>query len=61
MSKINWKSSILNKRKTMKDAISNLEKGMNRISLIADDAGNLVGTITDGDIRRAILANLPLY
>lgn len=60
MSKINWKSSILNKSETMKDAISNLEKGMNRISIIVDDAGKLVGTITDGDIRRAILSNLSM-
>lgn len=60
MSKINWKSSILNKSETMKDAISNLEKGMNRISIIVDDEGKLVGTITDGDIRRAILANLSM-
>jgi dTDP-glucose pyrophosphorylase len=44
----------------MKDAISNLEKGMNRISIIVDDEGKLVGTITDGDIRRAILANLSM-
>jgi len=44
----------------MKSAINNLENGKSRIALVVDDKGKLIGTITDGDIRRAILANLPM-
>ena len=60
MSNINWKSSILNYKEDMKSAINNLENGKSRIALVVDDKGKLIGTITDGDIRRAILANLPM-
>lgn len=60
MNKINWKSSLLNHKDTMKGAINNLEIGMNRISIVVDDSGKIMGTITDGDIRRAILADLPM-
>jgi len=44
----------------MESAINNLEIGMNKIAMIIDDEGKLIGTVTDGDIRRAILANLPM-
>jgi len=60
LSNINWKSSILNYKEDMKSAINNLENGKSRIALVVDDKDKLIGTITDGDIRRAILANLPM-
>ena len=44
----------------MKDAIKNLEDSMNRISIVVDEEQRLVGTITDGDIRRAILSGLSM-
>lgn len=38
-------------------AIKVIDKNRDGISLVIDDAGKLVGTITDGDIRRFTLAN----
>ena len=58
MSKINWSSSLLDHKEDMKSAINNLESGQSRIVIVIDGKGRLVGTVTDGDIRRAILCNL---
>ena len=60
MNKINWESSLLNYKEDMRSAIKNLESGMSRIAMVIDDEGRLIGTITDGDIRRAILDHLPM-
>lgn len=38
------------------DAVRKLDEGQVGILVITDDAGALLGTLTDGDIRRAILA-----
>lgn len=60
MSNANWESSLLHYKEDMKSAIKNLENGISRIAMVVDDEGRLIGTLTDGDIRRAILVNLPM-
>ncbi|MAD94167.1 MAG: alcohol dehydrogenase [Rhodobacteraceae bacterium] len=40
---------------TMVDAIRAIDSGNVQIALVVDHSGRLIGTITDGDIRRAIL------
>jgi dTDP-glucose pyrophosphorylase/predicted transcriptional regulator len=60
VSKIDWAQSLLNHKKDMKSAITNLESGQSRIVMVIDDNERLVGTVTDGDIRRAILCNLSM-
>lgn len=42
------------------DVISVIDKGALQIALVCDDAGTLVGTVTDGDIRRAILKRVSI-
>ena len=42
------------------DAIACINRSGLQIALVVDDAGRLMGTLTDGDIRRALLRNLPL-
>jgi len=42
------------------DALSQLELTRAKIVLILDPSGKLAGTVTDGDIRRAILRGTPL-
>ena len=56
MSKIrfNWKSSILSEESLIKDAIKNLNRTNLQISLITKKK-KLIGTVTDGDIRRGLL------
>jgi dTDP-glucose pyrophosphorylase len=54
----NWKKIILREFDTMERAIQVLNKESLRIVLVVDHDERLVGTITDGDIRRAILKKL---
>ncbi len=48
-------SLLLNSDASLKDAIYLLEKTDKGIVLVIDKKGILIGTITDGDIRRALL------
>ncbi|MGC3972607.1 MAG: nucleotidyltransferase family protein [Pirellulales bacterium] len=45
---------------SIRDAIDRIDKGAKGIVLVVDDCRRLLGTITDGDIRRAILARTQL-
>lgn len=42
------------------DALRAIDQGAARIALVVDEAGHLVGLLTDGDVRRAILAGASL-
>lgn len=42
------------------DAIRCIDRGGYQIALVVDEQQTLLGTITDGDIRRALLRGLPL-
>lgn len=46
----------LGKRAPLLDAIKAIEISKRRLSVVVDDEGVVVGTLTDGDIRRHILA-----
>jgi len=50
-----WKEATLPLTATMKDAIDVLIKTSMRIVLIVDEEFKLLGVVTDGDIRRAML------
>lgn len=45
---------------TVREAVAHMDVSRLGIVLIVDEDGKLVGTVTDGDIRRAILANVDL-
>jgi dTDP-glucose pyrophosphorylase len=44
----------------IKEAMNKLNSNSLKILLVVDNEGKLVGTLTDGDIRRAILKNIDL-
>lgn len=50
----------LNKNATIKEALKIIDKAAMQIALIVDDDDRLVGTLTDGDIRRGLLKGLTL-
>ena len=58
MLKKNWKKTLLLENSTIRKVIKNLEKSALQIVLVIDKKKNLVGTITDGDIRRGLLSGL---
>ncbi|MBC8280119.1 MAG: nucleotidyltransferase family protein [Chloroflexi bacterium] len=45
---------------SIRDAIAQADVNRRGIVLVVDDARRLLGTVTDGDVRRAILANINL-
>lgn len=49
------KVKLLLPESTLMDAISAIENSPQRMSIVIDHAGKLLGTITDGDIRRHML------
>lgn len=54
-SEINWKKIKINQKGTVGLAIEILERESLRIVLVVDSQDKLLGTVTDGDIRRAML------
>ena len=45
---------------TVNEALDRLDKSEVRIVAIVDGSGRLVGSLTDGDVRRGLLRNVPL-
>ncbi len=56
----NWKNICINKDATLKEAMQNLNEFALRITLVVNDKYHLIGTVTDGDIRRGLLRGLVL-
>ena len=50
----------LRQNATIKEALSIIDSGAMQIALVVDDNDKLLGTLTDGDIRRGILRGLDL-
>ena len=55
-----WRNALVNRGVSLEQAIEVLDKAALRIALVVDDGGTLLGTLTDGDVRRALLKHLPL-
>lgn len=45
---------------TIREALIIIDSGAMRIALVVDESNRLIGTLTDGDIRRGLLNNLSL-
>jgi len=55
-----WRQVILPANITIEQAIRNLDKSAIKIILVANEAGVLEGTLSDGDIRRGLLKGLDM-
>lgn len=55
-----YKDILLNPNSTIKEALQIIDSGAMKIALVVDDKDKLLGTISDGDIRRAILEDRQL-
>ncbi|MEI6286857.1 MAG: nucleotidyltransferase family protein [Bacillota bacterium] len=56
----NWRKVLISPSSTIFDAISAIDNNAMRIALVVDNEEKLLGTVTDGDIRRGILKGIPL-
>ncbi|RHX78279.1 CBS domain-containing protein [Leptospira yasudae] len=55
-----WHSALLPLGSTIQDVIRNLDDSALQIALIVSEDNQLIGTITDGDIRRGLLRGMDL-
>lgn len=53
-----WEQAILKESATLHQAIRNLNEVALQLILVVDKEGHLIGTISDGDIRRALIKEL---
>ena len=57
---IQWKKIAVRKDIQLETAVEALDKGGQRIVLVVDADEKLLGTLTDGDVRRALLRHQPM-
>ena len=55
-----WRDAVVSSEITLSKAVEILESAGLRIVLVADSNNKLLGTLTDGDVRRALLRHLSL-
>ena len=57
---INYSEITINKNQSIREALKIIDKGAIKIAIVLDDNKIVIGTITDGDIRRGLLDKLTL-
>lgn len=55
-----WEAAVVSPSTSLEHAIEVLDRAALRIVLVADEQHRLVGTLTDGDVRRALIRHLPM-
>lgn len=55
-----WKNVLASPDTSIREAIRIIDQGALKIALVVDEASRLVGTVSDGDIRRGILKGCDL-
>jgi len=55
-----WKKVIVAEGTSLRKALAVIDASGYQIGLVTDDKGRLVGTVTDGDIRRGLLRGIDL-
>ena len=56
----NWRESLVTEQATLRETMARIDAGSVQIALVVDRHGHLLGTITDGDVRRALLRGATL-
>ncbi len=56
----NWKDLLIQQGTSIVQAIKVIDSGGMQLALVIDEEGRLIGTVSDGDIRRGILRGIPL-
>ena len=51
----NFQKILLSPSATIRQSLAIIDSGAKKIAIVADENQKLLGTLTDGDIRRAIL------
>ncbi|WP_028886497.1 nucleotidyltransferase family protein [Teredinibacter turnerae] len=60
MNVTSWRSALLEANASIRDAIESLDRSSLQIALVVSPEFQLLGTVTDGDIRRALIKGVEL-
>lgn len=55
-----WRQVLIKENTSLKETIEVIDKAALQIALVADDTLRLLGVVTDGDVRRALIKGLSL-
>jgi dTDP-glucose pyrophosphorylase len=56
----NWESVLVAPETTLREALQRIDRASSQIALVVDGERRLLGTLSDGDVRRALLGGLSL-
>lgn len=56
----NWKNILVSPSVSIQDVLKVIDKEALKLALVVDDENTLLGTVSDGDIRRALINNKSL-
>ena len=56
----NWRDTVVSADTPLRETLANISRTGAQIALVLDDGGKLQGVVTDGDVRKAILAGIEL-
>ncbi|MCL1139592.1 nucleotidyltransferase family protein [Shewanella pneumatophori] len=56
----NWKEIVVGPNDSIRTTMLKIDAGALRFAIVTDESGHLLGTVTDGDIRRSLIAGKTL-
>lgn len=57
---VEWKDTLIQDSSTLREAIARIDASALQIAMVVDGSALLLGTLTDGDVRRALLRGASL-
>lgn len=55
-----WKNILVSPKTTIKDVLKTIDREALKLALVVDKSNKLIGTVSDGDIRRALISDKSL-
>ena len=55
-----WESVLISPNTSLRDSMAKIDAEATKVALVVDSERHLLGTVTDGDIRRGLLAGMQL-
>ena len=56
-----WKNILVSPLTSIQEVLRTIDKEALQLALVVDASNRLLGTVTDGDIRRALINNVTLF
>jgi dTDP-glucose pyrophosphorylase len=58
--KFDWRTLLISPDVSLVEAVEQLDRGAKRILVVVDETDSLLGTLTDGDVRRSLIRRIDL-